>query len=96
MPNISIQTNPTGRSPENKYFFGDRSKHVDLTRPQYNRIGDEKEFTEFYCQMAVLEYKHILRFQTCGITFCVYTNDDRHAQFVRNMFTVEDLSLIHI
>ena len=93
MPNISIQTNPTGRSPENKYFFGSRSEHIDLTRPQYNRIGNEKEFTEFYSQMAVLEYKHILRFETCGITFCVCTNDDRHAQFVRNMFTVENIPM---
>jgi len=93
VPNISIQTNPTGRSPENKYFFGSRSEHIDLTRPQYNRIGNEKEFTEFYSQMAVLEYKHILRFETCGITFCVCTNDDRHAQFVRNMFTVENIPM---
>ena len=91
MPNISIQTNPTGRSPENKYFFGTRSEHIDLTRPQYNRIGDEQEFTKFYSQMISREYNHILKFQTCGITFCVCTNDDRHAQFVRNMFTVEDI-----
>ena len=42
MPNIQIKTNPTGRSPENKYFFGNRSIAVDLSRPQYNRIGKEK------------------------------------------------------
>ena len=46
MPNIQIKTNPTGRSPENKYFFGNRSIAVDLSRPQYNRIGKEKDFIE--------------------------------------------------
>lgn len=26
MTNINIKTNPTGRSPENKYFFGEKNK----------------------------------------------------------------------
>ena len=90
MPNISIQTNPTGRSPENKYFFGSRAEHIDLTRPQYNRIGDVKDFMDFHVDLTQEEYNHILVFETCGINFCVLTNDDRHAQFVRNMFTVID------
>ena len=89
--NFSIKTNPTGRSPENKYFFGERAQHVDLTRPQYNRVGNEEEFVNFHSKMYVLEYNHILTFETCGITFCIYTNDDRHAQFVHNMFTVEPI-----
>ena len=27
MPNIEIVTSPTGRSPENKYFFGTKTSH---------------------------------------------------------------------
>ena len=91
MPNISITTNPTGRSPENKFFFGDRSKHIDLTRPQYNRIGKEEDYEKFHKLMMPLPYKHKLEFETCGIWFRVCTNDDRHAQFVRNMFTVTEI-----
>ena len=91
MPNIQIKTNPTGRSPENKYFFGNRSIAVDLSRPQYNRIGKEKDFIDFKDQLDALEYAHVLNFETCGIKFCVKTNDSRHAQFVCNMFTVTSI-----
>jgi phosphoenolpyruvate carboxykinase (ATP) len=46
-------------------------------------------------------YKHELEFTSVGIRFRVLTNDDRHAQFVRNMFTVEatdqepDFQILH-
>ena len=89
--NFSITTSPTGRSPENKYFFGKRTGDIDLTRPKYNRVGNEEDFVNFHSEMYALEYKHTLTFETCGITFCIYTNDDRHAQFVHNMFTVEPI-----
>lgn len=88
--NISITTDPKGRSPENKWFFGHRTAELDLTRPKYNRIGEEQDFKDFHNEMYGLEYNHNLVFYTCGICFRVETNDDRHAQFVRNMFTVED------
>ena len=88
MPNISIKTNPTGRSPENKYFFGNRSIAVDLSRPEYNRVGKEQDFAEFQEELDAFEYAHVLNFETCGIKFCVKTNDSRHAQFVCNMFTI--------
>ena len=88
--NISITTDPKGRSPENKWFFGHRTAELDLTRPKYNRIGEEQDFKDFHNEMYELEYNHNLVFYTCGICFRVETNDDRHAQFVRNMFTVED------
>tara|TARA_B100000131_G_scaffold314826_1_gene352266 strand:+ start:262 stop:1461 length:1200 start_codon:yes stop_codon:yes gene_type:complete len=94
MPNISIKTNPTGRSPKNKYFFGNRSIAVDLSRPQYNRIGKEKDFIEFKDQLDALEYAHVLNFETCGIKFCVKTNDSRHAQFVCNMFTITSIDRV--
>ena len=55
MPNIQIKTNPTGRSPENKYFFGNRSIAVDLCRPQYNIIGKEKDVIEFKDQLDALD-----------------------------------------
>ena len=97
MTNISITTSPTGRSPENKYFFGHKTKCLDMSRPKYNKIGKEEDFKNFYNEMYDLEYNHILVFYTCGICFRVETNDDRHAQFVRNMFTVmEDNGLEHI
>ena len=89
--NISITTQPTGRSPDNKFYFGTRTKDLDLTRPKYNRIGDEKDFDGLLDQYnRFFTFKHRLVFYTCGICFCVDTNDDRHAQFVRNMFTVVD------
>ena len=94
MPNIQIKTNPTGRSPENKYFFGNRSIAVDLSRPQYNRIGKEKDFIDFKDQLDALEYAHVLNFETCGIKFCVKTNDSRHAQFVCNMFTITSIDRV--
>ena len=93
--NISITTDPKGRSPENKWFFGHRAEALDLTRPKYNRIGEEQDFKDFHNEMYGLEYNHNLVFYTCGICFRVETNDDRHAQFVRNMFTVEDNGLEH-
>ena len=90
MPNIEIATSPTGRSPENKFFFGEATKHLDLTRPKYNKIGLESDYRDFFAIMAQQpNYKHELEFTSVGIRFRVLTNDDRHAQFVRNMFTVE-------
>lgn len=97
MPNISITTDPTGRSPENKYFFGSRTKDLDLTRPKYNKIGDEKDFANLFDLIYHHETTHDneLVFKTCGLTFRVCTNDQRHVQFVRNMFTVLDNSYEH-
>lgn len=102
MPNISIKTNPTGRSPENKYFFGQATKHLDLSRPKYNKIGEQSDYDEFYNVMSQQNnYKHDLEFTSVGIRFRVCTNDDRHAQFVRNMFTVTpkdrpvDFTILH-
>jgi len=93
--NIEITTKPTGRSPENKYFFGHKTKCLDMSRPKYHKIGNETDFKEFYNDMYDLEYNHNLVFYTSGICFRVETNDDRHAQFVRNMFTVEENGLEH-
>jgi len=90
MPNIEITTKPTGRSPENKVHFGNRSNLLDMTRPKYNKIGEEKYFWEFYEDLNDYDFKHNLVFHTSGFCFRVETNDDRHAQFVRNMFTVVD------
>lgn len=96
MPNITIQTVPTGRSPENKYFFGNRTRHLDLTRPKYNKIGKELDYWEFFEDLNDYDYKHYLKFYSCGKCFSVMTNDDRHAQFVRNMFTVVDDANQHL
>ena len=93
--NIDITTHPTGRSPENKLFFGHKTKCLDMSRPKYHKIGEEQDFKDFHNEMYELEYNHNLVFYTCGICFRVETNDDRHAQFVRNMFTVEDNGLEH-
>ena len=90
MPNIEITTKPTGRSPENKVHFGNRSNLLDMTRPKYNKVGEEKYFWEFYEDLNDYDFKHNLVFHTSGFCFRVETNDDRHAQFVRNMFTVVD------
>ena len=90
MPNIEITTKPTGRSPENKVHFGNRSNYLDMTRPKYNKVGEEKYFWEFYEDLNEYDFKHSLVFHTSGFCFRVETNDDRHAQFVRNMFTVVD------
>jgi len=102
MPNISIKTNPTGRSPENKYFFGEETKHLDLTRPKYNKIGKQVDYDQFHADMIDrTDYDYDLEFTSVGIRFRVCTNDQRHAQFVRNMFTVEnkgrpvDFTILH-
>jgi len=90
MPNIEITTEPTGRSPENKVHFGNRTKHLDLTRPKYNKIGKDLNYWEFFEDINEYDTEHNLVFYTSGFCFRVETNDDRHAQFVRNMFTVVD------
>ena len=46
--NINITTHPTGRSPENKWYFGSRTEALDLTRPKYNRIGKEEDFWDLH------------------------------------------------
>ena len=90
MPNIEITTKPTGRSPENKIFFGNKTSKLDLSRPKYNKIGKELDFWEFYEDLNEWECEHNLVFYTSNMCFRVETNDDRHAQFVRNMFKVWD------
>lgn len=95
MPNIEITTKPTGRSPERKVHYGSRTMKLDLTRPKYNKIGEERYFWEFYSDFDEWDLDHNLVFYTCGMCFRVETNDDRHAQFVRNMFTVVDNPLEH-
>jgi len=97
MSNIEITTSPSGRSPESKYFFGSRAKDaLDLSRPKYNKIGNEEDYQVMHMRMDLMDYAHNLVFYTAGMCFRVETNDDRHAQFVRNMFTVvEDNPLEH-
>ena len=89
MPNINITTHPTGRSPENKYFFGEQAKDLDLTRPKYNKIGKEEDFNEFYALLQQqTNYLDPMNFETVGTNFTIHTNDERHKQFVWNMFKV--------
>lgn len=93
MPNINITTSPTGRSPENKYFFGQQTEYLDLSRPKFNKIGSEEDFTEFLIMLKEKEnYLDPLNFETVGTNFTLHTNDERHRQFVWNMFkiTAED------
>ncbi len=89
MPNINITTHPTGRSPENKYFFGEQTKDLDLSRPKYNKIGEGKDFADFYALLQnQINYLEPMNFETVGTNFTLHTNDERHKQFVWNMFKV--------
>ena len=89
MTNISITTHPTGRSPENKFFFGEQTKHLDLSRPKFNKIGVGKDFADFYVKMQNQKnYLEPMNFETVGTNFTLHTNDERHKQFVWNMFKV--------
>ena len=89
MTNISITTHPTGRSPENKYFFGEQAKQLDLSRPKFNKIGVEADFNDFYDELLIQSnYLEPMNFETVGTNFTLYTNDERHKQFVWNMFKV--------
>ncbi len=89
MPNINITTHPTGRSPENKYFFGEQTKDLDLSRPKYNKIGEGKDFADFYALLQnQTNYLEPMNFETVGTNFTLHTNDERHKQFVWNMFKV--------
>lgn len=89
MPNISITTSPTGRSPENKFFFGEQTKHLDITRPKYNKIGVEADFNDFYNLLTAQDnYLEPMNFETVGTNFTLHTNDERHKQFVWNMFKI--------
>ena len=89
MPNISITTHPTGRSPENKFFFGQQTEHLDLSRPKFNKIGEEKDFNNFYeLLQKQTNYLEPMNFETVGTNFTIHSNDKRHKQFVWNMFKV--------
>ena len=89
MTNISITTSPTGRSPDKKYFFGEQTKDLDLTRPKFNKIGKEEDFVEFYTLLQQqTNYLDPMNFETVGTNFTIHTNDERHKQFVWNMFKV--------
>ena len=89
MPNINITTHPTGRSPENKYFFGEQTKQLDLSRPKFNKIGVEADFNDFYDRLLIQpNYLEPMNFETVGTNFTLHTNDQRHKQFVWNMFKV--------
>ena len=89
MPNINITTHPTGRSPENKYFFGERTRCLDLSRPKFNKIGKEEDFDQFYeLLQKQTNYLDPMNFETVGTNFTIHTNDERHKQFVWNMFKV--------
>jgi phosphoenolpyruvate carboxykinase (ATP) len=89
MPNINITTHPTGRSPENKYFFGERTRCLDLSRPKFNKIGKEEDFNQFYELLKQqTNYLDPMNFETVGTNFTIHTNDERHKQFVWNMFKV--------
>ena len=88
MANISINTNPTGRSPDKKFFFGRQTKSLDLTRPKYNKIGKEKDYRDFLKILKDQKYLSPTNFETVGTNFTLHTNDERHKQFVWNMFKV--------
>jgi len=89
MTNISITTSPTGRSPENKYFFGKQADQLDLSRPKFNKIGKGKDFADFFALMQNQKnYLEPMNFETVGTNFTLHTNDERHKQFVWNMFKV--------
>ena len=97
MPNINITTSPTGRSPENKYFFGQQTEHLDLSRPKFNKVGSEEDFTEFLIMLKEKEnYLDPLNFETVGTNFTLHTNDERHKQFVWNMFKITAEDLINV
>jgi|TARA_B100002019_G_scaffold379_1_gene296 phosphoenolpyruvate carboxykinase (ATP) len=89
MTNISITTSPTGRSPENKYFFGKQADQLDLSRPKFNKIGKGQDFADFFALMQNQDnYLEPMNFETVGTNFTLHTNDERHKQFVWNMFKV--------
>ena len=89
MANIRISTNPTGRSPENKFFFGEKTRCLDMSRPKYNKIGKQEDFDEFYTKLTQqTNYLEPMNFETVGTNFTLHTNDKRHKQFVWNMFKV--------
>ena len=89
MPNINITTHPRGRSPEHEYFFGEQTKQLDLSRPKFNKIGVEADFNDFYDRLLIQpNYLEPMNFETVGTNFTLHTNDERHKQFVWNMFKV--------
>ena len=76
MTNINITTTPTGRSPENKYFFGESTNELCTKRPKYYKTGDPHEYNQFAARMKPtyvnsIDYEFTLCFETAGIRFCV-------------------------
>ena len=78
MPNISITTHPTGRSPDNKFFFGEKTRCLDTSRPKYNKIGVESDFNDFYNLLTAQDnYLEPMNFETVGTNFTLHTNAER-------------------
>ena len=86
MENINIKTNPTGRSPKGKWYFGKNTSKLDRDRPNECQIGNESDFNALYDKMISCHYEYKSMFRTCGIDFGVATTSADHHKFVGNMF----------
>ena len=85
-----IQTNPKGRSPKGKFYFGDNAVKIDTIRTKECQVGNLSDYNKFADTMISSHYDHKLVFGTNGLSFFVLTTSDVHAQFVHNMFNVKE------
>ena len=58
MENINIKTNPTGRSPKGKWYFGENTIKLDRDRPNECQIGNESDFNRLYDTMISCHYEY--------------------------------------
>ena len=87
MENLNLKTNPTGRSPKGKFYFGERSVLLDKDREKDCQIGDGVlDYDAFATRMKSQNYEYKSMFRTCGIDFYVATTSEAHHRFVGNMF----------
>ena len=87
---FDIQTNPKGRSPKGKFFFGDNAVKIDTIRTKECQVGNLSDYNKFADEMISCHYDHKLIFGTNGLRFFVLTTSEVHAQFVHNMFKVKE------
>ena len=87
---FDIQTNPKGRSPKGKFYFGDNAVKIDTTRTRDCQVGKLETYNRFADEMKTYgyDYKHV--FGMCGLSFFVLTTSREHSQFVHNMFNVKE------
>ena len=92
---IILETNPKGRSPKGKFYFGDNAVKIDTIRTKDCQVGKTETYSRYAKEMKTYGYPYKHVFGMCGVGFFVLTTSKEHSQFVHNMFNVKEAQQLH-